>query len=55
MTGVARFIGLFLAKRLLAEENLVYGIDNLNNYYDVNLKRARLTQLQNFKILLSTI
>jgi nucleoside-diphosphate-sugar epimerase len=32
VTGVAGFIGFFLAKRLLAEENLVYGIDNLNNY-----------------------
>ena len=45
ITGVAGFIGYHLAKRLLAEDNQVYGIDNLNNYYDVSLKQARLEQL----------
>jgi UDP-glucuronate 4-epimerase len=45
VTGVAGFIGYHLAQRLLAEGNQVYGIDNLNNYYDVNLKQARLQQI----------
>ncbi|MEO1005009.1 MAG: NAD-dependent epimerase [Cyanobacteria bacterium J06638_38] len=45
VTGVAGFIGFHLAQRLLAEGNQVYGIDNLNDYYDVSLKQARLEQL----------
>ncbi|MBE9035986.1 NAD-dependent epimerase [aff. Roholtiella sp. LEGE 12411] len=45
VTGVAGFIGFHLAQRLLAEGMQVYGIDNLNDYYDVNLKKARLEQL----------
>lgn len=45
VTGVAGFIGYHLAARLSAENNEVYGIDNLNNYYDVNLKQARLAKL----------
>lgn len=45
ITGVAGFIGYHLATRLLAEGNDVYGIDNLNNYYDVSLKQARLQQI----------
>jgi UDP-glucuronate 4-epimerase len=45
VTGVAGFIGFFLAKRLLEDGFEVYGIDNLNDYYDVNLKKARLQQL----------
>lgn len=46
VTGVAGFIGYHLAQRLLTQDIEVYGIDNLNNYYDVNLKKARLDQLQ---------
>ncbi|MEA5619742.1 NAD-dependent epimerase [Cronbergia sp. UHCC 0137] len=46
VTGVAGFIGYHLAKRLLSENIQVYGIDNLNGYYDVNLKKNRLAQLQ---------
>ncbi|MBD2152295.1 NAD-dependent epimerase [Pseudanabaena sp. FACHB-1277] len=46
ITGVAGFIGYHLAKRLLADNHLVYGIDNLNEYYDVRLKNDRLTQLK---------
>lgn len=42
VTGAAGFIGFFLSKRLLDEGARVIGIDNLNNYYDVNLKLARL-------------
>lgn len=45
VTGVAGFIGFHLAKRLLADGLDVYGIDNLSDYYDVNLKKARLEQL----------
>ena len=45
ITGVAGFIGYHLAQRLLVEGFNVYGIDNLNDYYDVNLKQARLAQL----------
>lgn len=45
VTGVAGFIGYHLAQRLLAEGAQVYGIDNLNDYYDVSLKKARLAQL----------
>ncbi len=45
VTGVAGFIGYHLAQRLLAENIQVYGIDNLNEYYDVYLKKARLAQL----------
>lgn len=46
VTGAAGFIGYHLAKRLLADGVTVYGIDNLNDYYDVNLKKARLAQLE---------
>jgi UDP-glucuronate 4-epimerase len=45
VTGVAGFIGYHLAIRLLVENNQVYGVDNLNDYYDVTLKQARLQQL----------
>ena len=46
ITGVAGFIGFHLAKRLLAQGDEVAGVDNLNDYYDVSLKEARLAQLQ---------
>ncbi len=46
ITGAAGFIGFHLSKRLLEDGNLVYGIDNLNDYYDVKLKAARLASLQ---------
>jgi UDP-glucuronate 4-epimerase len=45
ITGVAGFIGYHLAQRLLSDGETIYGIDNLNDYYDVNLKKARLSQL----------
>jgi UDP-glucuronate 4-epimerase len=46
VTGVAGFIGYHLAQRLLQDGFQVCGIDNLSDYYDVNLKKARLSQLQ---------
>jgi UDP-glucuronate 4-epimerase len=46
ITGSAGFIGYHLAERMLAAGHRVIGIDNLNNYYDVALKRARLGQLE---------
>lgn len=52
VTGAAGFIGAALSIRLLARGDEVIGIDNLNNYYDVGLKLARLERLQayaNFK------
>lgn len=45
LTGCAGFIGMHAAKRLLARGDEVVGIDNLNPYYDVKLKQARLQQL----------
>lgn len=47
LTGVAGFIGFHVAQRLLARGDTVVGIDNLNPYYDVRLKEARLAQLAN--------
>lgn len=46
VTGNAGFIGYHLAERLLARGDEVIGVDNLNDYYDVNLKRARLARLE---------
>lgn len=46
VTGVAGFIGYHVAKALLGRGDAVLGIDNLNEYYDVALKRARLAQLR---------
>ena len=48
ITGSAGFIGFFLAKALLARGDSVVGIDNLNDYYDPVLKRARLQGLEQF-------
>jgi UDP-glucuronate 4-epimerase len=48
VTGVAGFIGFFLAKRLLEQGCSVIGIDNINDYYDINLKYARLDKLKPF-------
>ncbi len=49
ITGVAGFIGYHTSKYFLDNKFTVYGIDNLNNYYDVNLKKDRLNLLLKFK------
>jgi UDP-glucuronate 4-epimerase len=54
VTGVAGFIGFHLAHKLLANGDNIIGIDNLNNYYNVSLKQARLDRLfhhKNFQFL----
>ena len=49
ITGVAGFIGAFLSKRLLETTDYdIIGLDNLNDYYDVSLKEARLKMLSSF-------
>ena len=45
VTGMAGFIGFHLTRRLLSEGNRVVGIDNLNDYYDISLKQARMKEL----------
>ena len=47
VTGAAGFIGFHVAQKLLARGDRVVGLDNLNDYYDVNLKLARLAQIEN--------
>ena len=48
LTGAAGFIGFHVAKALLERGDRVVGIDNLNDYYDVRLKEARLAELRAF-------
>lgn len=58
VTGAAGFIGFFLSKSLLEKGKKVIGIDNLNDYYDVKLKEARLQileQYDNFKFIKADI
>lgn len=47
ITGAAGFIGYHLSKKLLALGHIVIGVDNLNDYYDVNLKKSRLDLIAN--------
>ena len=49
VTGAAGFIGMHVCKRLLDRGEIVIGIDNLNNYYDVKLKKNRLNILKKNK------
>lgn len=49
ITGAAGFIGFYLSKKLLDKGCRVIGIDNINDYYDVNLKYARLEKLKPFE------
>ena len=48
VTGCAGFIGYHLTKKLLSENHIVYGIDNLNPYYDVKIKKDRIKYLKKY-------
>ncbi|MDJ0843662.1 NAD-dependent epimerase [Crocosphaera sp.] len=49
VTGVAGFIGFYVSQKLLNKGETIVGIDNLNSYYDVSLKKARLQQIESDK------
>lgn len=49
VTGAAGFIGMHTALKLLERGEEVVGVDNLNDYYDVQLKQARLDQIKSYK------
>jgi UDP-glucuronate 4-epimerase len=49
IAGAAGFIGFHLSKRLLEQGLTVIGFDNINNYYDIGLKYARLDLLKVYK------
>lgn len=49
VTGAAGFIGYHLSRRLLQNNHVVFGLDNLNDYYDVGLKKDRIRQLEPFE------
>ena len=49
VTGSAGFIGYHLSNKLIKEGFSVCGLDNLNNYYDVSLKNARLKRLMKYE------
>ena len=49
ITGAAGFIGFYLSKKLLEKGCIVIGVDNINDYYDVNLKYTTLEKLKPFE------
>ena len=49
VTGAAGFIGFHVSRTLIARGDHVIGLDNVNDYYDVHLKEARLAQLTPLK------
>ena len=48
VTGSAGFIGYHISRKLIAKGFNVIGLDNLNDYYEISLKKERLRQIQNF-------
>ena len=54
ITGSSGFIGFHLSKKLLDKGHNVYGYDSMNNYYDINLKKARCQILKKYKNFLFT-
>ena len=46
VTGAAGFLGFHLCKKLLLDGYYVIGIDNINSYYDINLKKSRLKNIE---------
>lgn len=58
ITGVAGFIGFFLARQLMQTNNIclsIIGLDNLNDYYDVSLKEKRISELEDISTNLSNV
>ena len=55
ITGCAGFIGYHLSKSLLLKNDTIFGIDNLNNYYDIKLKKKRLQNLNSINFFFSKI
>ena len=49
VTGAAGFIGFHVVKALIKRGDQVVGVDNINDYYDIGLKKDRLNQLYNHK------
>ena len=49
VTGSAGFIGFHLCKSLLDDGYNIFGIDNINDYYDINLKLNRIKRLKSYK------
>ena len=52
VTGSSGFIGFHLAKKMLNEGYEVFGIDNMNSYYDISLKKEDLRSLKNMRTLI---
>ena len=48
VTGAAGFIGFNLCKKIIDKSNTIIGVDNINSYYDVSLKKARLKKLKEY-------
>ena len=55
ITGAAGFIGSALAERFIKANYKVIGIDNINDYYDINLKKSRLKKHRVFEHVFTTI